>query len=170
MIEQRIADEINDQINAELYSAYFYQSMSAYCEGKNLKGFANWFSVQAKEEMTHVMKFYNYLLGRGGRVILKGIEAPKVEWESIVEVFEDALAHEKMISGRINHLADVAIEEKDHATLQELQWFIKEQVEEEANSDDLLQQVKMLDGQGAGIFMLDRELKSRVFVDDTANA
>lgn len=170
MIKQRIQDEINDQINAEMFSAYLYQSMSAYCIENNLKGFANWAAVQAKEEMTHAMKFYAFLLERGGKVILKAISAPKVEWKDVLEMSQEIYTHELYISERINNLVNVALEEKDHATANMLQWFVAEQVEEEANADEIVQQLKMIDGKGAGLFMIDRELQTRVFVDATATA
>lgn len=167
MLNKRVEEEINKQINAEMYSAYLYQSMAAYFETKNLKGFANWMNVQAKEEMTHAMKFYRYVNERGGKVVLTAIDAPKTDWKGLIEVFADTLEHEFYITSRINNLVTVATEEKDYATVNELQWFVAEQVEEEANANELLEQLKFINGEGHGIFMIDRELKTRVFVDRT---
>ncbi len=167
MLNKRVEEELNKQINAEMYSSYLYQSMAAYFESMNLKGFANWMNVQAQEEMTHAMKFYRFINERGGRVKLGAIEAPKTEWAGLIEVFKDTLEHENYITGRINFLTSIAHEEKDYATVNELQWFIGEQVEEEANANELLEQLKFLNGEGHGIFMIDRELKTRVFVDRT---
>lgn len=167
MIKQKIQDEINSQINAEMFSAYLYQSMSAYCEGKNLKGFANWAAIQAKEEMTHAMKFYSYLIERGGKVILQAIEAPQTDWENVAKMAEEIYTHEIYITGRINNLLCLATEEKDYATANMLQWFVAEQVEEESNADEIVQQLKMIEGKGAGLFMIDKELATRVFVDST---
>lgn len=167
MLSKRMEEEINKQINAELYSAYLYQAMAAYFENRNLKGFANWMSVQAKEEMTHAMKFYRFINERGGKVSFFGIDAPKTDWESLVDIFRNILEHEKYVTGRINLLMNIAVEEKDHATANELQWFVAEQVEEEANASEILEQLKFINGEGSGVFMLDRELKTRVFVDST---
>ncbi len=166
-ISKKMEDAINKQINAEMYSAYLYQSMSAYCETVGMKGFANWMNVQAKEEMTHAMKFYNYILERGGKVVLQAIDAPKIDWKNLIEVFEDVYSHEQHVTSLINNLVDLATEEKDHATVNMLQWFIAEQVEEEANADEILQQLKMTDGKGPALFMIDKDLKARVFVDET---
>lgn len=167
MLNKRVEEELNKQINEEMYSSYLYQSMAAYFESKNLKGFANWMNVQAKEEMTHAMKFYRFVNERGGRVKFEAIAAPKVEWNGLIEVFQDTLEHEHHITGRINTLISIATEEKDCATVNELQWFVAEQVEEEANVNELLEQLKFINGEGHGIFMIDRELKTRVFVDRT---
>jgi len=141
--------------------------MSAYCESIGLKGFANWMDVQAKEEMTHAMKFYRYLIGRGGKVILSEIAAPKVDWNNVVEMFEDVKKHELHVTALINNLVNLATEEKDYATINELQWFVAEQVEEEANAEEILQQLKMIEGKGPALFMIDKDLKARVFVDAT---
>ncbi|MBI9073041.1 MAG: ferritin [Melioribacteraceae bacterium] len=163
MIKKRMEDELNKQINAEFYSSYLYLSMAAYFEEKNLAGFSNWMNVQAQEEWAHGLKIFNFVNERGGSVKLMAIDAPKNEWNNIIEVFEDVYAHEQKITGLINSLIDVAIEEADHATKNFLQWFIDEQVEEEASVSTLLEQIKMIDGKGTGLFMLDRELGSRTF-------
>ena len=167
MLNKRIEEELNKQINAEIWSAYLYLSMSAYFEDKNLPGFANWMRVQYQEELTHALKIFDYVNERGGRVILQPIEKVKTEWRDTVEVFEETLKHEQHVTGLINNLVNVAIEEKDHATNNTLQWFVSEQVEEEAAADEILQQLKMLQGKKEGVFMLDRELKQRTFIDET---
>lgn len=158
---------LNEQINEEIFSSYLYLSMSAYFEDMNLNGFANWMRVQAQEELSHAMKFFDFINERGGRVQLKSIADPKQEWSSPIEAIEETFAHEKHISGCINNLVNIAIEEKDHATNNFLQWFVGEQVEEEATADGLLQQVKMTEGKGAGLFMIDKDLKGRTFVPPT---
>lgn len=163
MINQRVADAINEQINAELYSAYLYLSMAAYFEDENLGGFANWMRVQFEEEQFHGLKFFNYLNERGGRVTLEAIEKPKTEWASIVEVFEETLEHERHVTSLINNIMNIAIEEKDHATVSFLNWYIDEQVEEEAAAESILTQLKFIGGQGNAILMMDRELGVRTF-------
>lgn len=167
MLSKRIEKELNDQINAEYWSAYFYLSMAAYFENKNLPGFANWMKIQYQEEISHVMKFFNYVNERGGRVLLKPVDAVKTEWKDEIEVFEDTLNHEQKVTGLINNLVNIAIEEKDHATNNILQWYVSEQVEEESGVDEILQQLKMMEGNKHGLLMLDRELKQRTFVDET---
>jgi ferritin len=163
MLNLKVEASINDQINAELYSAYLYLSMSAYLETENLPGFASWMHVQFEEEQAHAMKFFDYVNERGGRVILEAIEAPKTEWASVVEIFEQTLAHERMVTERINVMMDIALEERDYATESFLRWYIDEQVEEEAGAEAILSQVERLDGHGNGMMMMDRELGSRVF-------
>lgn len=167
MIKKTVADAINAQINAEFYSAYLYLSMSAHFEAQGLPGFANWMRVQFEEEQSHALKFYDYVNERGGRVLLTTFETPKHEWSSIVEVFEDVLKHELHVTDLINNLVDVAIAEKDHASNSFLQWFVNEQVEEEANVEKILNQLRLIDGKGDGILMLDKELATRVFVPPT---
>lgn len=163
MLSSKMLDALNNQINAELYSSYLYFSMSTYFESKNLGGFANWMRVQAQEELTHAMKFYNYVNERGGKVNAKAIDGPPTEWPSAVSVFDETLRHEQKVTGLINELANLAVTEKDHATGNFLQWFIAEQVEEEATADNILNQLKLVGDSGQGILMLDRELGSRVF-------
>ncbi len=164
MLTEKLEQELNKQVNAEMYSAYLYLSMSAYLASKNLSGFSNWMKVQFEEEQSHAMKLYNYILERGGRVILEQVEAPKKVWNGIIDVFEDVLEHEQKVTSLINNLIDVSISEKDHASVSMLQWFINEQVEEEASVSDMLDQLKLIEGKGSGLFMLDREAKQRVFV------
>jgi ferritin len=163
MLSDKMRDALNAQITAEFYSAYLYLSMSAYFESQNLLGFANWMRVQAMEEVTHAMKFYDFVKARGSRVLLAAIEAPPTEWPSTLAVFEDAYKHERKVTGMINNLVDVAVSEKDHATNSFLKWFVDEQVEEEASADEVVQKLKLLGEAGHGIFMLDREMAQRVF-------
>ncbi|MDL1978870.1 MAG: ferritin, partial [Deltaproteobacteria bacterium] len=137
--------------------------MSAYFESINLSGFASWMRAQAQEEMVHAMKFYDYVNERGGRVILGPIEAPPSEWESAVAVFDATYKHEQKVTGLINDLVDLAIEEKDHATNNLLQWFVSEQVEEEASASGVLNKAKLTGDAPGGLFMLDQELGARVF-------
>ena len=163
MLSERMMKALNKQLNAELYSAYLYLSMAAYFESKNLKGFANWMRVQAQEELTHAMKIFDYINERGGRVYLEAIEKPPTEWKSPLDVFEATYEHEVKVTSMINDLVNMAMEEKDHATYNMLQWFVAEQVEEEASADEIRQQLRMIKEDGRGIMMLDRELKQRAF-------
>jgi ferritin len=145
MISEKMQNAINDQINAEFYSSYFYLSMSAYCESENFKGFAEWFRLQAEEEKMHGFRLFDYLQERGGRAILKAIEAPPTEFKSVQETFEKTLEHERK-------------DEKDYATQAHLQWFITEQVEEEATAEDILNQIKMVEGKTGSMFYIDRHI------------
>lgn len=163
MISETIQEAFNDQINAETFSAYLYLSMAAYFDDMNLGGFSTWMKCQAQEEMVHAMKFYNFIAERGGRVILKALDAPEISWGSPLAAFEAAYTHEQYISDRINKLVDLAIEEGDHASKPFLDWFVTEQVEEEASADGVVQQLKLIEGSPQALFMLDRELGQRVF-------
>jgi ferritin len=162
MINKRVEEELNKQLNAELYSAYLYLSMSAYCADNNLAGFSHWMRKQFEEEQAHAMKFFQYILDRGGKVELKQINEPPREWKNIIDVFEHVLRHEQHVTSMINDLVNVAMEERDHATVNMLQWYVSEQVEEEATVSDLLDQLRLIEGKGPGLFMLDREAKTRV--------
>lgn len=168
MISKKMEDALNAQVNAELYSAYLYLSMESYFKSKNLNGFANWMRVQTQEEMMHVMKIYDFIDERGGRIVLKGIEGPPTDWDSPLAVFEAAYEHEQKVTGLINNLVDLAIKEKDHATSSFLQWFVNEQVEEEASADQVIQQLKMMENAPGGLFLFDRELGQRVFTPPAA--
>lgn len=163
-----VEKELNKQINREYYSAYLYLSMSAQLAEMNLDGFANWTRIQYQEEITHALKIYDYLLERGGRVELEAIDKPQIEWESPLEIFEDVYKHEQYITQSINNLVNISMEERDHATTNMLQWFVDEQVEEEANASQILGKLELIGEKTSGLFMLDRELQSRVFVDETA--
>jgi ferritin len=164
MLTQKVQDAINDQLNAELYSAYLYYSMAAYFESISLKGFSHWMRVQALEELTHAQKLFSYLNDRGGRVLMKPIEAPPSEWASPLAVFEEAYAHEVKVTALINQLMDLALAESDHATCNFLQWFVGEQVEEEASADDVVQKLKLVEKTEGGLFLLDQEMDKRTFV------
>ncbi|HUT15065.1 MAG TPA: ferritin [Anaerolineae bacterium] len=161
MLGKRIQDAINEQINAELYSAYLYLSMAAYTEAANLAGFAHWMRAQANEEVEHALKFFKYVGERGGRVVLKAIEQPQVEWTSPLNVFEHTLEHERKVTGLINDLYEVALEEKDYASQMLLHWYIEEQVEEESNAEQIVAALKMVDEKPQGLLMVDRQLASR---------
>ncbi len=167
MISKKIQEAINHQINKEFWSAYLYLSMSAYFEDQNLPGFANWMRIQFQEETSHAMKLFDYVHDRGGKVELKPIEDVKKVWDGVLNVFEETYKHEQEVTNSINKLMNIAIEEKDHATMNLLQWFVDEQVEEEATVDQIIHQLKMVDGKGHGLFMMDNEFKGRQFVDDT---
>ncbi len=161
MIDEEMEEAINDQINAELYSSYLYLSMAADFGDKGLDGFETWMHSQAMEEVNHAMKLYNYVESRGGRVVLKEIEKPQVEWESPKDIFEDAYEHEQYVTKRINELADMADEKNDRATLQMLQWFVDEQVEEEESAEEILDKLDMVGDSGRGLLMLDKEMGQR---------
>ncbi len=167
MISSKLEKVINEQINAEFYSAYLYLSMSAYFESINLPGFANWMKVQFEEEQFHAMKFFNYLIDRGGRATLGAIETPQKSWENPIDVYEETLKHEQHVTALLNQLADVADEERDRPTRNLLIWFIDEQVEEESTAETILNELKLIGGEGHGLLMLDRELSSRVFTPPT---
>ncbi len=163
MLTDKIQEALNDQLNFELYSGYIYLAMSADFEAKNLPGFASWMHVQWEEEFAHAMKLFHYVGERGGKVELRGIDQPTQEWPSAQAAFETALHHERIVTGRINQLVELAREEKDQATYNFLQWFVDEQVEEEATADGVLQQLRMMGDFGPGLLMLDRELGARTF-------
>ena len=161
MISAKLQKAINNQVQAEMYSANLYLSMSGYCMSQNLKGFSNWLRVQYQEETEHALKLLDYLLERGGEVELQAIEAPPTEFGKPVEVFEKVLAHEEHVTSLINKLYEVAVEEKDVAAQIYLQWFVTEQVEEEASAGDILAQLRMIGDKTGGIFFLDKELAAR---------
>ena len=163
MFSKQMENALNDQINAEMYSAYLYLAMSAYFQSTNLSGFANWMKIQAQEEMVHAMKFYDYINERGGRVALQDIEAPPKDWDSPLDVFDATLLHEQKVTSLINTLVDIAMEERDHATNIFLQWFVSEQVEEEDAANEMLQKIKLMGDAPGGMFMLDNEMGQRVF-------
>jgi ferritin len=168
MIKKEVLDVINEQINAETYSAYMYLSMAAYFEEMGLSGFSNWMKVQYQEESAHALKFFNYITERGGKVILKAVAQVPVDFSGIVDVFEQTLKHENQVTEKINNLMNVAVAASDHATQSFLKWFIDEQVEEEANVERILATLKLINGEGNGVFMMDREMSQRVFVDPNA--
>jgi ferritin len=161
MIGKKMQDALNEQINAELYSAYLYQAMAAHFATGNLKGFAHWMDLQAKEEQAHARKIYDFLLDRGGRVTLKAVAAPPAEWKSPLAIFEESYAHEQKVTGLIHNLVDLARAENDHAAEVFLAWFVTEQVEEEANASQLVEKLKMIKEQPQGLLMLDAQLAGR---------
>jgi len=163
MVSQKMQDSINNQINAEIYSAYLYFSMATYFDDLNLPGFANWMKVQAQEEMYHAIKFQDFLNERGGRVLLKAIEGPPTEWKNSLDVFKNVYEHECHVTQLINGLVKVAKEENDNASEIFLQWYVTEQVEEEANADDLVKKLEMIGDNTFGVFMLDKELQGRTY-------
>jgi ferritin len=154
-------DALNEQINAELYSAYLYQAMAAHFAAGNLKGFAHWMDLQAKEEQAHARKMYEFLLDRGGRVTLKAIAAPPAEWKSPLAIFEESYAHEQKVTGLIHKLVDLARAESDHASEVFLAWFVSEQVEEEANASEIVEKLKMVKDHTQGLLMMDAHLGQR---------
>lgn len=163
MIKKVIEDAINKQITREMYSSNLYLAMAGYLHSVNLNGMANWMRIQAKEEMDHAMKFFDYLLDRGGTFQLGAMDAPPSEWNSAVDAFEAAYEHEQKVTAWITEIAELAKAEKDHATDILLQWFITEQVEEEATASEIVERLKMADGSKGGIFMMDNELKQRTY-------
>jgi ferritin len=161
MINKAMQDAMNDQINKELYSSYLYLSMAAYFEDKNLPGFAHWMRVQEAEEREHAMKFYDFILECGGKVILKVIDAPKTDWKSTLEVAEEVAAHEAKVTASIHALYELALKEKDYPAQVMLQWFISEQVEEEKNAAEIVASLKLIEDRGTAVLMLDHRLAER---------
>lgn len=161
MLNERVQKAINEQINAELYSSYMYAAMSMYFETEDMSGAAGWMKAQAAEELVHAEKLMDYVNERGGRVLLAAIEKPPVEWDSVLDAFQAALKHEEKVSSLINGLVTLAREEKDHMTDNFLQWFVAEQVEEEASASEVVRKIKLAGDTGGGMFMIDRELGQR---------
>lgn len=161
MLSQKLQDAFNKQINAELYSSYLYLSMAAYFESKDLKGMAHWMDIQANEEKAHAKRIFDWVNDRSGRVILTQIDAPKTEWKSPLEAFEDAYKHEVKITAMINELFTLVAIEKDGAGHDFLEWFCREQTEEEANAQLIVAQLKLVGDNGLGLFLLDQELGKR---------
>ena len=151
MISKKIEDALNKQINEELYSAYLYMSMASHFDAANLPGFGNWMKTQAEEEMAHAYRFYHYITERGGQAILAAIAAPPTKWDSPQKAFDDALQHERHITACIHGLVDLAIAEKDHATNLMLQWYVKEQIEEEATAEETLEKIKLVGTSGQAL-------------------
>lgn len=164
MIKQRIQDAFNEQTNAEIYSSYMYFSMASWFDSISLTGFSHWLRVQALEELTHVQKISGFLNERGGRAIMKAVQAPPSDWASPLACFEEIHAHECKVTELINNLMDITLEERDHASVSFLKWFVDEQIEEEANTDAVVQKLKLVEGNKGGLFMLDREMDARTFV------
>lgn len=163
MIGERLNKAINDQIKNELESYYIYLSMAAYFHSISLDGMGHWMRCQAHEEMSHAMKFFEHIIDRGGKVVLQDLKQLKINWESPLEAFKDALDHEQFITGKINDLTGIAREEKDYSSEPMLAWFSDEQVEEEANAGKITDQLEMVGDDKSGLLMLDRELGQRAF-------
>jgi len=164
MISERLLNELNKQINFEFYSAHIYLAMAAYCASEDFDGFSNWFKVQAEEEKFHAMKFYNYVNEMNGRVILEGMPDPQNDYKSLLDAFQVSLNHEKIVTSKIYNLTDIATEEKEHATISLLKWFVDEQVEEETNFSGLVKRLSRINDDPTSLYMLDAELAARVFV------
>ncbi len=163
MLNNKIQDALNEQINAEFWSAYLYLSMAMHFEAEGRSGIANWFKIQFQEEQAHATIFMNYINQRGGRVELKAIDAVPTQWESPLDAFKATLAHEQKVTQLINNLFGLAEEERDYATRDRLAWFINEQVEEEDTARQLIDKFKLIGNDGMGLYMLDQELASRVY-------
>ena len=163
MLKKNLHEALNDQLNFELYSGYIYLSMAQWFKSVNLPGFARWMEVQTLEEYSHAMKFAGYLADRGATVTLAAVPQPKTAWESPLAAFETTLHHERVVTGRINDLVTLALKEKDHATTAFLQWFVTEQVEEEANAEGIIARLKLTENAPGALYALDQELGSRVF-------
>ncbi|MCC8154663.1 MAG: ferritin [Tannerellaceae bacterium] len=167
MLSKKMEEALNAQINAEMWSAYLYLSMSADFASSGKPGFANWMNIQFQEEQEHALKFLNYVISRGGKPVLKPIEAVKTSWSSPLEAFEDTLHHEQKVTSLINELYALATEEKDYATQSMLKWFIDEQVEEEETAQGIIDALRMISDNGFGLYTLDKELAARVYTPST---
>ena len=169
MISKQMSKALNEQLNREFYSAYLYLAMSAYCNRNDFPGAANWFLLQYQEEQDHATRIYNYLIDQDAKVVLKEIAKPPKNFGSILETYEESLAHEQSMTKNLNELSDYALKEKDHATYNLLQWFVNEQVEEEATVSEIISKLKMVGEDGYGILMIDSELGKRsTAASDTA--
>ncbi|MCD8080622.1 MAG: ferritin [Bacteroides sp.] len=167
MLSNKMQEAFNAQINAELWSAYLYLSMSANFATTGKPGFANWMKIQFQEEQDHAMKFLNYIISRGGTPVLKPIEEVKTSWDSPLQAFEETLSHEQKVTSMINELYALATEEKDYATQSMLKWFIDEQVEEEETAQGIIDALRMIKDNGFGLYTLDKELGARVYTSST---
>ena len=163
MVTKKVQEALNGQLNAEFYSAHLYLSMAAWFDSTGLKGFASWMQVQFQEEEAHALKFYNYILERGGNVVLKPIEAPPCDWDSPLAVFEATLAHEQKVTGLVNDFVYLARDERDNACEIFLQWFVNEQVEEEDNVSNVLGQLRLIKDSPQALFIMDKDMAQRVF-------
>jgi len=161
MLSKKMEEALNDQINAEMYSSYLYLSMSSYFSGKRFPGMAHWMREQAKEELDHAMRIYDYVIESGGNIKLSDIVATNNGWKDPHAVFEQVYLHEQKVTGLIHKLVTLALEKKDLATYNFLQWFVEEQVEEEDHSRTILDKAKLVGNDGPGLFMLDRDLGQR---------
>lgn len=160
-LSKKVEEVLNEQINAEFWSAYMYLSMSSYLEAKGLSGFANWLKVQYHEENVHAMKIFDYVIERDGRVLLTPLNKVPHEWNGILDLFEEVYKHEQHVTTLINKCMTVALEESDHATVSMLKWFVDEQVEEESNCRDILDKLRIIGGDGQGLYMMNEEFRGR---------
>jgi ferritin len=163
MISKQLTDAINIQINEELSSAYLYLSMSAFAEGQNLKGFANWFYIQYQEELDHAMGFFHFLIARGGNVVLKAIAEPQVSFSGPEVLFREGLKHEQYITACIHRLYELSVNEKDYALTSFLKWYIDEQVEEEESATSMVEKIDFVGTKGHALYLLDKELSGRKY-------
>jgi len=163
MLSESLTKALNKQMDFEFYSAHVYLAIAAFCSGESWDGFANFFVVQAEEERFHAMKIYKYLNDRSKRVILAGMASPKNEYTTVLDAFEEAFNHEQIVSKRIYHLSDMAMDEREHATIQFLKWFIDEQVQEESMFDSIINKLKRIDNDSNAFFMMDAEFLKRSF-------
>jgi len=171
MLSKKLTDAINDQIQFEYYSAFIYKAMQAYFEVEDLPGMANWMNIQFQEEMSHAEKMFNFVCETGGHVELQAMSAPKSSYNSPLEIFQESLEHEQIVTSRINDLMDLAQQEKNHAAQIFLQWFITEQIEEEASVSHIIAKLKRVKEDGRGLMIIDQELSNRSFTPiDTAEA
>lgn len=161
MLSKKINEALNNQLKSELYASHLYLSMAAFCESINLPGFARWMMQQSSEERTHALKIFNYINNRDGRVTLQSVDQPPATFKSAVDMFQQALEHEKSVSEAVHKLYRLASEESDYPTEVELQWFITEQVEEEKTASDIVQKLKMVGEQPTALLMLDHHLGAR---------
>lgn len=169
MLSSNLLEKLNEQVNFEIYSAYTYLAMASYCESIDLSGFANFFKVQFQEEIFHGMKFYDYIFQKNGIVTLEQIEKPNASFENVFDVFEKGYEHEQEVTNKLYNIADVAAEEKEHATVNLLNWFINEQVEEENTFNTILKKIKRCENNSAALYMLDDELAARVYTPPATN-
>jgi ferritin len=161
MISKKMTKALNEQLNKEFYSAYLYLAMSAYCNRNDFPGAANWFKMQYEEEQGHATRIYNYLIDQDANVVLQAVDKPPKKFGSLLETYEESLAHEQFMTQNLNNLSDFALKEKDHATYNLLQWFVNEQVEEEATVGEIISKLKMVGDDGYGMLMIDGELGQR---------
>lgn len=167
MLSKKVETELNIQLNKEFYSAYLYLAISAYCSKEGYNGAANWFLIQYQEEISHGMKLFKYLEDQGAEIVLEQIDAPKGDYNSLLDAFQASLDHEQKMTGWLNELSDLTMKEKDHATYNLLQWFVTEQVEEEATVSEIIDKIKMIGDNGYGLYAIDKEFAVRTFVDPT---
>lgn len=166
MLSQALLDKLNDQMNYEFYSSQVYLAMAAYCSAESFDGFANFFIVQAEEEKFHAMKIFHFINTLGKRAVVSGMSDPSNEYGSLLDVFEQAYEHEQTVTRRIYELSDIAWNEREHATINFLKWFIDEQVEEEATFDSIIQKLRRIDKDSNAFYMLDAELAKRTFTPE----